>query len=172
MNVSYYERNLPHWHPEGASIFLTGRLHGTVAQFRKDKTDPGKNAGATFVAYDWALDNAVSGPKWLREPAIAQCVVDALQFGERQLKLYQLVAFCVMPNHVHVVLDPKVPVPRITKSIKGFTARRANEILGRTGEPFWQDETYDHWIRSSEEQARIIRYTERKSRNGRPRGGS
>jgi REP element-mobilizing transposase RayT len=95
-----------------------------------------------------------------------------MQFGERQLKLYQLVALCVMPNHVHVVLDPKVPVPRITKSIKGFTARRANEILGRTGEPFWQDETYDHWIRSSEEQARIIRYTERKSRNGRPRGGS
>jgi len=67
----------------------------------------------------------------------------------------------VMPNHVHVVLVPKSNLPRITKSIKGFTARKANEILGRTGEKVWQDESYDHCVRSNEELQRIIKYVER-----------
>ena len=64
-----------------------------------------------------------------------------------------------MPNHVHAVIQPCVPVARITKSIKGFTAREANQILGRTGERFWQDESYDHWIRNETEWNRIVRYT-------------
>jgi putative transposase len=156
--MTYYERNLPHWHPEGAAIFLTWRLHGTSAHFRLQGEKV--SAGRAFVAFDRELDCAVSSPKWLREPAIAQCFVDALRFGERQLKLYALVAFCVIPNHLHLVVDPKEPVPRLTKSIKGFTARAANKILGRTGEPFWQDETYDHWIRNEEERYKVIRYVE------------
>jgi REP element-mobilizing transposase RayT len=49
---------------------------------------------------------------------------------------------------------------KITKSIKGFTAREANRILRRTGERFWQDESYDHWIRNENEWNRIVRYTE------------
>ncbi|HXB70052.1 MAG TPA: hypothetical protein VNY05_17495 [Candidatus Acidoferrales bacterium] len=101
----YYERNLPYWHPEGAAIFLTWRLHGTAAHFRAEQE--AKNAGRAFVAVDRQLAATESGPKWLREPAIAQCVVDALRFGERQLKLYTLVAYCVMPNHVHLVVDPE-----------------------------------------------------------------
>jgi REP element-mobilizing transposase RayT len=159
MQMPYYERNLPHWHPEGAAIFLTWRLHGTYAHLRPDPTSA--NPGRVFAAADRQLDRAVSGPKWLREPAIAQSLVDALRFGEQQLRLYSLIAFCVMPNHVHAVVQPRVPVYRITKSIKGFTARRANVLLGRTGEPFWQDETYDHWIRTDSELQRVIRYTER-----------
>lgn len=60
-----------------------------------------------------------------------------------------------------MVLIPNVEIRRITKSIKGFTARKANETLGRSGEPFWQDEVYDHWIRSNEEMQKIIAYVER-----------
>jgi REP element-mobilizing transposase RayT len=65
-----------------------------------------------------------------------------------------------MPNHVHAVIEPLVPVVKITKSIKGFTSRGVNRILKRTGEPLWQDETYDRWIRGPEERNRIIRYVE------------
>jgi REP element-mobilizing transposase RayT len=63
-----------------------------------------------------------------------------------------------MPNHVHVVLEPKAELPRVTKSVKGFTARKCNEILERTGERFWQDESYDHWVRSDRELQKIIAY--------------
>jgi hypothetical protein len=49
---------------------------------------------------------------------------------------------------------------KVTRAIKRHSARKANQILGRTGEPFWQDESYDHWIRKDEEMNRIIRYIE------------
>ena len=45
--------------------------------------------------------------------------------------------------------------------MKGYTAREANKILGRTGQPFWQKESYDHWVRDSAELQRIRRYIER-----------
>lgn len=162
--MTYYERNLPHWHPENTAIFLTWRLHGTWAKLVKNTqagmpVPPGRMPVPRF-AFDQALDYATSGPKWLQEPAVAQCVVDAFRFGERQLKLYHLVAFCVMPNHIHLVVAPLAPLSKISKSIKGFTARTANQILGRTGERFWQDESYDRWIRNADQQNSIVEYIE------------
>lgn len=85
----------------------------------------------------------------------------ALFFGESRLKLYSLFAYCIMPNHVHAVILPRFPICRITKSIKGFTVREANRILGRAGERFWQDESYDHWIRSDRELQKILAYVEK-----------
>ena len=66
-----------------------------------------------------------------------------------------------MPNHVHVLLDPAISLERITNSLKGVTAREANRILGRTGEHFWQDESFDHWIRNGAEFDRVRLYIER-----------
>src|SRR3989454_12592905 len=66
-----------------------------------------------------------------------------------------------MANHVHVLLEPKIDVARITKGIKGVTAKEGNQILGRTGRRFWQDESYDHWVRSPSECDRIRSYIER-----------
>jgi putative transposase len=54
-----------------------------------------------------------------------------------------------MPNHVHLLILPKVPVPILMRWLKGSTARSANLLLGRTGQPFWQDESYDHYARNS-----------------------
>jgi REP element-mobilizing transposase RayT len=65
-----------------------------------------------------------------------------------------------MPNHVHLLVDPKAPAPKITQYVKGVSARRANELLGRTGRPFWQDESFDRWVRSAKERSNIIRYIE------------
>ena len=49
---------------------------------------------------------------------------------------------------------------RIQAALKGRTGRTANRTLGRTGMPFWQDESYDHWIRNSEELKDSIDYVE------------
>src|ERR1039457_6828064 len=65
-----------------------------------------------------------------------------------------------MPNHVHLLILPKVAVPEITRWLKGSTARRANQLLMRTGLPFWQHESYDHWVRNTKEFDRIIGYIE------------
>jgi putative transposase len=157
--MSYYERNLPHWHPEGCAIFLTWRLHGSFDKFRRHLTRP--DPGKEFARMDRALDAAKSGPTWLKIPEIADSVESAFHFGASRLNLYSLIAYCIMPNHVHLVIVPKVDLGRITKSLKGFTARKANELLGRIEERFWQDESYDHWVRSHNELQKIIAYVER-----------
>ena len=46
---------------------------------------------------------------------------------------------------------PKTPLPQMMRWLKGSTARWANQQLGRTGEPFWQDESFDRIVRDSAE---------------------
>ena len=65
-----------------------------------------------------------------------------------------------MPNQVHVLLLPKTSLPVILRWWKGSTARPANLILGRTGEAFWQDESFDHCVRDEAELDRLVRYVE------------
>ena len=91
---------------------------------------------------------------------MATVVVAALHYGALQLGLYELRAWVLMANHVHILIDPHAPISRITKAVKNFSARQANAILGRTGQPFWQDESYDHWARGPEEAEKIVRYIE------------
>ena len=86
--------------------------------------------------------------------------MDAIAFGQDELKQYRTGAFVVMPNHLHLLVTPSVPIPRLTRRLKGYTAREANRILGRTGEAFWQPESYDHWVRNQQEWARIAMYIE------------
>ena len=100
------------------------------------------------------------GPSWLKEPKIAACVADTIRFGERARGYYELIAFVVMPNHVHLLICPKVTASKITQFVKGLSAKRANQILGRTGQHFWQDESFDRWVRSNKEMGNIIRYIE------------
>jgi putative transposase len=108
---------------------------------------------------DRYLDRAESGPVFLRQEAIARLVVESLLRGV-ELRHYELGAFAVMANHVHVLLLPLIPPSRLLKSLKGYTAHEANRILGRTGEPFWRRESYDHWIRNENEWQRIAAYIE------------
>lgn len=65
-----------------------------------------------------------------------------------------------MPNHVHLLVIPAVALSELTKSLKGVTAKKANTILGLTGKPFWQEESYDHLVRNEQEFAKIRMYIE------------
>ena len=65
-----------------------------------------------------------------------------------------------MPNHVHLLILPKVALPEITRWLKGSTARKANQVLKRTGHSFWQDESYDHWVRTPKQLDKITAYIE------------
>ena len=154
----YYERQLPHWQPEGAALFITWRLHGSLpASFAVGLSAP---SGKEFTRIDRHLDAALSGPTWLKDPRVAAVVIDSLRFAEGELRLFEIGAWVLMSNHVHVVVFPHAPLWRITKAIKGFTAHEANRILGRTGQPFWQHESFDHWVRDRRELERIVSYVE------------
>ena len=147
-----YRRNLPHFQPDGAELFITFRLYGTLP------LASGRD-GRAFAAADLEIERTPFGPSWLKQPLVAECVTEIIRDGERVRTMYDLVAFVVMPNHVHLLIDPKAPAPKITQFVKGVSAIRANELLGRAG-PFWQRESFDRWVRSAKERSNIIRYIE------------
>ena len=152
-------RRLPHSYPESQWLFVTWTLHGSVPHWRFPP--PAKaTSGEAFAWVDAYLDTRRSGPMFLAQPELAEIVIDSLYRGLK-LDHYQLGAFAIMPNHVHALFLPVISPSRFLKSLKGFTAREANRLLDRTGEPFWQRESYDHWVRSSDEWNRIARYIER-----------
>jgi len=66
----------------------------------------------------------------------------------------------IMPNHVHLLLTPHVSVAKLLGSLKAATAKRANRLLQRIGQPFWQEESYDHMVRNDDEFRRIRQYIE------------
>jgi len=161
----FYRRRLPHWLPditEATFLFVTWRLAGSIPRTRLPQLPTGTplSAGQAFLALDREVDQAAFGPVWLQDARIARVVADALLYGESGRHFYQLRAWVIMPNHVHVLLRPNTSLPVITRWLKGSTARQANLILGRTGEAFWQDESFDHRVRDEVELERIVRYVE------------
>jgi REP element-mobilizing transposase RayT len=82
---------------------------------------------------------------------------------------FQLMAYCIMPNHVHLLIESisnrlghrgksaKYPVTDALRLLKGSTARACNVKLNRYGQ-FWNHESYDHYVRDEQELERIIKY--------------
>ena len=161
--MSDYRRNLPHWLPEGPAIFLTWRLHGSLPAciLQKLRTEKALTAGQEFARADRHLDHTTAGPLWLKDTRIAECVSHCLELGDSEFRQYDLYSFVVMANHVHVLLCSKIELQQITRNLKGITARFCNQILHRTKQPFWQQESYDHWCRDDSEFQRIRRYIAR-----------
>ncbi|MBK5291933.1 MAG: transposase [Acidobacteriia bacterium] len=153
-----HRRRLPHIYPEGAALFLTWHLHGSVPASLFPPPGP-LSHGQAFMCLDRQLDTLRHGPLYLRRPDIASIVVDSIRKGV-ELCQYELIAYVVMANHVHLLIWPRIAPDRLLKSLKGATAREANRVLGRTGEPFWQKESYDHCVRNPSEFEKIRTYIE------------
>ncbi len=174
---------LPHWEKSGSTYFVTFRLADSLPGFilrrwafeRKDIEARARAQNRELTKYECERLAALfservdkyldlgAGRRWLVMPDIAALVVSALKFMDGQR--YALHAWCVMPNHVHVVVTPvrkfenaKGQLGSILHSWKSYTAKEANRILRRTGE-FWCREYYDHLIRDGEEHSFYIGYT-------------
>jgi len=98
------------------------------------------------------------GNCWLRRPEIANvCERGFLHFADER---YFLKAWCLMPNHVHVlvrIIDE--PMANIVKVWKGYTARQCNTILKRS-EAFWASDYWDTYMRDDEHERRTVHYIE------------
>jgi putative transposase len=139
--TSFHARRLPHYHSIGQPTFLTWLLAGTLP---KGRSFSHATAGESFLAMDRLLDNARTVEAILHRDSVC----------------YELHSYVLMANHVHLLITPRVDVSKLTQSLKRFTARKANRMLGRTGSPFWQDESYDRLIRDPQEFNRIATYIE------------
>ncbi len=187
--IIFFRRKLPHIQPKDSLFFITFRLFGSLpaniitalreeyesevrllkeeSQARRDHFDPSVLHRWYFERFDEFLEKYSDGPQYLLKNEVALTVADSLHFWSG--KRYTLVAFCIMPNHVHLIIDiggfqiteyknkSSYKLSRIMETLKGYTAKSANKILSRTGS-FWQKESYDHVVRDGNELNRIIRY--------------
>jgi putative transposase len=178
-----YQRNLPHFFPIGERFFITTSLKGSIpqeiiiqlkAEFEAVKNRIKLDCQNDSVRYnielsnaqkrhfgniDKHLDNYDGGFHWLKQPEIAQIIVDAFQYQNG--KSYDLLAFTIMSNHFHLLFDTAnydVHPTNIMSSMKRFTSRQSNILLNRTGIPFWQEESHDRFVRDDGELFRIINY--------------
>jgi REP element-mobilizing transposase RayT len=156
--MAYSEHRLPHWDVIGQPLFVTFRLHGSLPA-RRQFRPAHMTSGQAFAAMDGILDRAATGPKFRQIPEIAALILECLKHAAEQLKRYELHSYVIMPNHVHILVTPSVTAQKWLGPLKGFSAFKANRILGRTG-PFWQNESYDHLVKDRDGFDRIKRYIE------------
>ncbi len=168
---------LPHWELEGAVYFITYRLADSLPKSVLDhieyekimkinklissgkKISPAQKKRIMNLFSKSIDDNLDSGlgSCVLKYPKAAAIVQENLHHFDG--KKYRLFAWCIMPNHVHVVIRPLVNhgLCEILYSWKSFTSKSINKMLERDGR-LWQPERYDRIIRGENEFWRVIDY--------------
>jgi putative transposase len=146
---------LPHFDSPETVQFVTFRLADSLP---RDRIEALRSMPDTMLQVDQELDVGL-GACWLRNAEIAALTQETLLHfdGER----YRLLAWCIMPNHVHVVVETLEghTFSDVVKSWKSFTSRQANSRLGRTG-AFWKPDYFDRYMRNEDHLMRTIEYVE------------
>ena len=163
-----FGHNLPHWTFDGAVYHVRFRLFDSIpAKIRQELIEEKTKLltqirspvnGFTALEkrrlmflYTEKVERVLDqgyGQCWLRKKPVGDLITNALKYFERER--YILYAWCIMPNHVHAVVQPLsgFKLPGIIHSWKSYTANQANKILSRKGK-FWQREYFDHIIRDA-----------------------
>ncbi|PZM80445.1 MAG: transposase [Candidatus Melainabacteria bacterium] len=158
----HHQNSVPHYEAGERMQLITYRLFdsmasGTLAQF-KDQIEVGadKLNPKQLVRMEAYLDKG-RGSCMLRHEPVARMVSENLRHFD-QTK-YNLHAWVVMPNHVHVLLTPNngVLLSQIVHSWKSYTSKKANEILNRTGD-FWRRDYFDRLIRDERHYVKTVEY--------------
>lgn len=167
---NFYRRNLPHIQPYGGEFFCTFRLANTLSKemlegYRQRVLEDDQHK-ISLKELDNLLDRLSSGNYWLNNDEVAQVVANKIH--QLDADKYELRCYCIMPNHVHLLLklftqdeygfkESEYPLTKVLKLIKGGSAYEANKILDRSGQ-FWKHESCDHLLRSHKDRNPIIRY--------------
>ena len=183
--VTVTNGHLPHWDQAGATYFITWRTADSIPKdtwerWRWQRSRWLREHGINPEAPDWkkhvealpdeqhrafrrfskALETELDschGSCPFRNPDCAAIIASALKCfdGNR----YLLGDFVVMPNHVHLLVGgiPRNQMLLQVESWKRWTSNQINKLLGRRGR-FWQDESFDHLVRSEAAFLRLKRY--------------
>ena len=141
----WHERGyLPHYDGSEINQHVVFNLHDAVA--------PGERSG------DDVLDRG-AGSALLRDPRCARIVAGALLHHDNDR--YALHAWCVMPNHVHVLVAtlPQHDLGALVRTWKNFSARRINFALARVGS-VWAPDYFDRYMRDGTHYETTKRYIE------------
>ena len=195
---TFYRNRLPHFTPVGGTFFVTFRIKDALplAMMQALRMDyqralelpSGKELSPRqrqryvakarydyFMAYDARLDARIGDACYLKHPEAATLLADRLHHFDE--KLYELKAYCIMPNHAHILISLAnqtvddsnfllketelqsryVPLCEVMRLVKGGSSRVINQYLGRSG-TLWQPDSYDHYVRNARSFNNILRY--------------
>ena len=160
-STDFSEGRLPACLPQGVTFRLADSLPRhklTLLNEQFTHLDEAKADAERTRQINLMLDEGY-GAAWLKNPAVAEIVRNALLFFNDQR--YTLHAWVIMPNHVHALFTPAEgwALTKILHSWKSFSAREANKVLDRTGE-FWQSEYFDRAIRDERGFIAAVEYIE------------
>jgi putative transposase len=156
---------LPHRDKPGLTQFVTFRLADSFPESLRSewehlsKIEDDRERRAELEAY---LDKG-RGECHLRRTDVAQLIEDNFrQFsGDR----YDLRAWVVMPNHIHVLFKTKtVPMSEIVGAWKKHTGRLANKLIGKRG-AFWAEDYFAVFMRDTEHERQTVHYIENNPAN-------
>jgi hypothetical protein len=170
--IAFWRGRLPHWEVTDGRYFVTIHLAGAIPQegeeqIRRlaeeyDRLAEGDATGRLqlqreiYAEMERWLDRAES-VSYLTEPAVARMVIEAV--AHRHGRTWNVLEYVLMPSHLHLffeVLDGGLK--RGLEDFKRWTGHRGMELLRNAVERFWQDEWFDHWSRSDEQDERIREY--------------
>jgi REP element-mobilizing transposase RayT len=179
--VQVYYNHLPHWDQEYKTQFVTFRLNDSLPQVRLKELDVIKRQWITNHPKPWSqktsdeynhlirnkcdkwLDQGM-GSCVLRRPDIRQVVEQAIMHykGVR----YDIYAYVIMPNHVHILLSPLdgMPISETLSRVKGYSARVINSMLETKG-TLWQKDTFGRIVRDGYNFDQYINYIRANPRN-------
>jgi putative transposase len=189
-----YKQRLPHIQPVGAAFFVTFRLFGSVPksdiltlkekyekkinEIKIQKFDAHQQNLKIFnlrkqylVEYDALLHKINSGPMHLSDSNLREILQQQLHRFDNEL--YSLICYCIMSNHVHILIDTSIQLSEISddyqidmnykqldvimKKIKGPSAWYSNKYLNKHGQ-FWERESFDIYIRNEKMLQNVISY--------------
>jgi REP element-mobilizing transposase RayT len=170
--VSFRRRNLPHWRVAARPYFVTIRIKSSIPPNRlieikalseKIKSDDDNEEildiqRKQFLKMEQILDSQKDN-RFLANPGIAEMIIDAFAMVEGKT-LWRIATAVVMPNHLHLLMigeKANCTLDDCLKLLKGYTGRKANLTLGRSG-AFWCSEYFDHWCRTPEKVENVRRY--------------
>ena len=170
--IAFWFGRLPHWEVVDGRYFITIHLAGAIPRTACQRIRsigaslekiPQSNFAARsriqrliFLEMETWLDRSLYRP-FLSRPEIADLVRESIDYrGKRDWKMFEYV---LMPNHVHLFCElRREGLKSVIEDFKRWTGHKALKVLNQTSDRFWQDEWFDHWSRSDEEDDKIINY--------------
>lgn len=145
--------HLPHIDIAGCYQFITFRTYDSIDEFLKKLSLQNKVNSKKQLEIDNYLDGSQNGAYLNGEILVALSEF----FKSKDKVLYELVAFAIMPNHIHLLIKPLKKLDFVMQIIKGSSAKMINEIMGRSGK-FWASDYYDRVIRDEKHFEVVYQY--------------
>lgn len=173
--VAFWSGRLPHWEVADGRYFVTIHLAGAIPRQGHDRIHalaaaaerlaPDDVEGRlkvhrrVFAEMEAWLDRAKQAAH-LQQPQVARMIMDSIAF--RQDRVWNVFEYVVMPTHLHLFFELlQEGLKHHLEQFKRWTGHQAAKLLGLDEQRFWQDEWFDHWSRSDEEDDRIAEYIRR-----------